>query len=356
MWEMWNHFAIGLDLGGPGAELESLISELPASVDTVVALGALAAQHLIHQTPDEQREAIRLADEAIALAAGWGTRSARRWPGASAAGPGSASATPTGWARWTRRRPTSSATRWGPSPSPSRSGGRGRSTTGAGPRPELSTRRRLSTLAEQRGLSYMTSFSVAEEVRCLAELGRLREAVALAETVHADDEAQPRWAVVARALALADLGELDAGTVAEVAATPPASPDDLRHVLGSMLVAGTWAPAEVPALVPASATSRRTPSGTAPWSCSPGSCGWLSTPGRRNWWPGCRTSPAPRLCPRPSDRTSAGCSPAIRPARARGRPLEEDGTVGRGRLALLDLAELRPERGPDAVRAWSRSA
>src|SRR5262249_33023217 len=109
-------------------------------------------------------------------------------------------------------------------------------------------RREMEIVAERRGLGYMTSFSVAEEVRCLAELGRLREAIALAETVNAE-EAQPRWAVVARAVALADLGELDAGTVAEVAATPPASEGDLRHVLGKMRVAGTWRPADVPDLL-----------------------------------------------------------------------------------------------------------
>jgi hypothetical protein len=42
--------------------------------------------------------------------------------------------------------------------------------------------------------------------------------------------------VVQRALALADLGELDGDTIAAVIATPPADEGDLRHVLGSALV------------------------------------------------------------------------------------------------------------------------
>ena len=49
-------------------------------------------------------------------------------------------------------------------------------------------------------------------------------------------DAQPRWAVVQRALALIDLGELDDATVDAVRTTRPADERDLRHVVGSVAV------------------------------------------------------------------------------------------------------------------------
>ena len=92
------------------------------------------------------------------------------------------------------------------------------------------------------------SFSIAERVRCLAELGRWREVVALADTVDLA-EAQPRWAAVQRALALAELGELGEADVELVRRTPPASDDDLRHLLGTLLVEAIWAPDRVDELI-----------------------------------------------------------------------------------------------------------
>ena len=94
----------------------------------------------------------------------------------------------------------------------------------------------------------MVSFSVAERVRCLAELGRWHDVVALADTVDLT-EAQPRWAAVQRALALAELGALGEDDVDLVRRTPPASDDDLRHVLGTVLVESIWSPERVDELI-----------------------------------------------------------------------------------------------------------
>ena len=74
-----------------------------------------------------------------------------------------------------------------------------------GPAEELAAREDLEHFAITTGQAYVVSFSIAERVRCLAELGRWREVVALADTVDLA-EAQPRWAAVQRALALAELG------------------------------------------------------------------------------------------------------------------------------------------------------
>jgi DNA-binding SARP family transcriptional activator len=248
-WEMWNHFATGLDMTGPRAEMTGLIAEMPDTVATVTAMGVLAALDLIHQTPESQRAAIVAAEEAIALAQRLGhpehTGLARSVRGRARLGLGDAG----GLREMEEAQADLERYELGTFQVAYQIWRAGAEHHWSGPEAELATRRRLAVTAEQRGLSYMTSFSVAEEVRCLAELGRFREAIALAETVDATNEAQPRWAVVQRALCLADLGELDPRTVAAVAATPPASDDDLRHVLGQLLVAGTAAPADVPALV-----------------------------------------------------------------------------------------------------------
>ena len=120
----------------------------------------------------------------------------------------------------------------------------------SGPAEELAAREDLEDYAITTGQAYVVSFSIAERVRCLAELGRWREVVALADTVDLS-EAQPRWAAVQRALALAELGELGAEDVELVRRTPPASDDDLRHVLGTMLVEAIWAPDRIDELIDA---------------------------------------------------------------------------------------------------------
>jgi hypothetical protein len=56
---------------------------------------------------------------------------------------------------------------------------------------------------------------------------------------------------VQRALALAELGELGAEDIELVRRTPPASDDDLRHVLGTMLVEAIWAPDRLDELIDA---------------------------------------------------------------------------------------------------------
>ena len=106
-----------------------------------------------------------------------------------------------------------------------------------GPAAELTARQELETLAASRGLQFITSMSIAEDVRVLYELGRFDEAITLAEQIHeAGVEAQPRWGAVQRALALLDTGALDDATVEAVRRTPPADEGDLRHILGVALV------------------------------------------------------------------------------------------------------------------------
>ena len=117
-----------------------------------------------------------------------------------------------------------------------------------GPEAELAAREAMEEWAIAHDSHYVISYSIAERVRCLAELGRWREVVSLADTVDLA-EAQPRWAAVQRALALHELGELTLADVELVRRTPPASDDDLRHVLGAMLVEGIWEPARVDELV-----------------------------------------------------------------------------------------------------------
>jgi hypothetical protein len=105
-----------------------------------------------------------------------------------------------------------------------------------GPAAEWQARQEIETIVEARGLYVVRSMSIAEEVRVLWELGRLREAIALADSIDLRVDAQPRWAVVQRALALIDLRELDAATVDAVRTTRPADERDLRHVVGSVAV------------------------------------------------------------------------------------------------------------------------
>jgi hypothetical protein len=249
MWEMWNNFALGRDLDGPAREMARLVEELPRSVDTATGLGALAALSVIQQTQESQRRAIAQADAAMVMAEEVGHPERSGLPRAVRGRARLGLGDPGGLEEMDGA--LSDLSRWemGSYQVAFYIWQAGALHHWRGPAAELAARRELETVAERRGLGYMTSFSVAEEVRCLAELGRLREAITLAESVNAEDEAQPRWAVVARALALADLGELDARTITQVEGTPPASDDDLRHVLGKMLVAGTWRPGDVPELI-----------------------------------------------------------------------------------------------------------
>jgi hypothetical protein len=117
-----------------------------------------------------------------------------------------------------------------------------------GPAAELAAREAMEEWAVAHNSHYVISYSTAERVRCLAELGRWREVLSLADTVDLA-EAQPRWAVVQRALALHELGELTLADVELVRRTPPASDDDLRHVLGTMLVEAIWDPERLDELV-----------------------------------------------------------------------------------------------------------
>jgi hypothetical protein len=106
-----------------------------------------------------------------------------------------------------------------------------------GPAAEMKARQETDALAASRGLQAITSWSIAEKVRVLYELGRFDESIALAEQIHETEvEAQPRWGAVQRALTLLDTGALDDTTVEAVRHAPPADEGDLRHILGVALV------------------------------------------------------------------------------------------------------------------------
>jgi tetratricopeptide (TPR) repeat protein len=96
-------------------------------------------------------------------------------------------------------------------------------------------------MATTRGIRSLVSMGAAEEVRVLAELGRLDDAIARAEELDAEDDAQLRWSVVQRGLCLLDLSRLDTAEVERIANTPWSEPGDMRHVLGVALVRSGFA-------------------------------------------------------------------------------------------------------------------
>jgi hypothetical protein len=62
-----------------------------------------------------------------------------------------------------------------------------------GPGAEWQARKDLEALAQERGLQVIASMGIAEEVRVLYELGKLREAIERADTIGSIPDAQPRW-------------------------------------------------------------------------------------------------------------------------------------------------------------------
>jgi DNA-binding SARP family transcriptional activator/tetratricopeptide (TPR) repeat protein len=229
-------FSLGHDWAPAISAALRAADTLPPSREAARNLSTLALAELIKQTQPSLRSAIGFADRAIAIAASHGTGGdalahvvrgrARLSLGDGGgldeleAGLGDVMRYESGtWALGTRMWLAGALHHW------------------RGPAAELQARQELEAIAESRGLQYITSMSIAEEVRVLYELGRFDEAIALAERIHeADVEAQPRWGAVQRALALLDTGALDDATVEDVRRAPPADQGDLRHILGVALV------------------------------------------------------------------------------------------------------------------------
>jgi DNA-binding SARP family transcriptional activator len=236
-------FALGRDWAPALEACRRAAGELPPSAAAVRNLAALAMADLMTQTQESLASAVEQADRALTMAeehhtGGAGLALVVRGRARLSLGDGAGMPElrqglddvlrhePAAIAIGTRQWLAGALHHW------------------AGPAAELAERIELERIAATRGLQFLVSEGIAEHVRVLCELGRLREAVELADSIEATDDAQPRWAVVQRALALLDLGELDEVTVHAVAATPPADEGDLRHVVGVALVRAAQALAD----------------------------------------------------------------------------------------------------------------
>jgi DNA-binding SARP family transcriptional activator len=216
--------------------LHQLLADFPAGPIHIRALGVLAVNLVLGQTPESFARAIEVSERAIAMARdlgdediavlAFGTRGRARlalgdgrgladMDRAQERGPGSL---PPFVVLGTRQWYAGAAHHW------------------SGPAAELKIREDLEDYAWRTGLEFLVSFGVAERLRCLWELGRAEECVAEADRIDRRSDAMTRWVVVQRALALADLGRLDDGVLEEVLATPPADDTDLRHVIGTAVV------------------------------------------------------------------------------------------------------------------------
>lgn len=216
--------------------LDELLADFPDGPVHVQALGVLAVNLVIGQTPESFARAVEVSDTAIEMAAAlgdediavlsFGTRGRARLALGDASG----------LADMDR------AQQRGPERLPpfvvlgTRQWYAGAAHHWQGPAAELRIREELEDYARRTGLEFLVSFGVAERLRCLWELGRAAECVAEADRIDRRSDAMTRWVVVQRALALSDLGRLDDGVLAEVLATPPADETDLRHVIGTAVV------------------------------------------------------------------------------------------------------------------------
>ena len=233
-------FTMGRPFEPALAAIERAISTLPPSRALVRALSTRGMVQLMGQTPESMRAAIVTADDAIAMASALGCGGdafSHVIRGRARVGLGDE----TGLDELEHYLGDLSFYETGTINVGARQWWAGALHHWRGPVAEWQAREELETVVEARGLFVVRSMSVAEEVRVLWELGRLREAIALADTVDLTVDAQPRWAVVQRALALIDLGELDQATIDAVRRTPPADERDLRHVVGAAAVLMTEA-------------------------------------------------------------------------------------------------------------------
>lgn len=228
-------FSLGIDLDSAIAALARAVDVLPAGLPVVRSLSMLAMAQMVAQTQDSLRAAIATADRAISMAFDTGVRQtglAHVVRGRARLGLGDER----GMAELENALPDLTRYESGTLAIGARQWLAGALHHWRGPAAEWAARQELEALAAARGLQFVTSMGVAEDVRVLCELGRLRDAIGLADSVELGSDAMPRWAVVQRALALLDLGELDDATLARAVDTPPADPGDLRHVLGAVLV------------------------------------------------------------------------------------------------------------------------
>jgi DNA-binding SARP family transcriptional activator/class 3 adenylate cyclase/tetratricopeptide (TPR) repeat protein len=229
-------FALGHDFGPATSAALRAAETLPPSRAAVRNLATLAMAELVGQSQQSLRNAIGFADRAIRIAADHGTagdafahvvRGRARLSLGDGEGMDELEAGLDDVLRYETGTFTVATRMW---------------FAGAlhhwrGPAAELKARQELEALAASRGLEFITSMSIAEDVRVLYELGRFGEAIALAEQIREEDvEAQLRWGAVQRALLLLDTGALDDATVDAVQHIPPADQGDLRHILGVALV------------------------------------------------------------------------------------------------------------------------
>jgi DNA-binding SARP family transcriptional activator/tetratricopeptide (TPR) repeat protein len=228
-------FTQGRDLAPVYAAIGRARAELPPSRAAVRNLGTLSALRLMEQTTESLQMAIEVSTEAIELARAHGTGGdgiARVVRGRARLSLGDAD----GLEELENALEEVVLTESGTHAFGTRQWHAGAMHHWRGPAAERASRDALEALAAKRGLRAIASMSLAEDVRVAYELGDLRGAIAMVEDVPVEGEAQPRWAIVQRGLALLDLGELDSEAVAQVLATPPADDGDLRHVLGVALV------------------------------------------------------------------------------------------------------------------------
>ena len=235
-------FALGRPYDDEIAALERAVAELGPSVQLVRALSVLGTTAVMAQTEEDHRAAVDYADRALRTAAdvaGIDGALAHVVRGRARLGLGDGGG-------------LGELTEWLDRMATEESGtiiiGTHQWLAGAqhhwvGPAAEWETRVKVNAMARARGLEFLTSFSVAEEIRVLWELGDHRGAIDLADSDavgRVEFDAQARWAVVQRAMALRELGELTNADVDLVRSTPPADDGDLRHVLGAALIAAMW--------------------------------------------------------------------------------------------------------------------
>ena len=229
-------FALGHDWGPAIAAAQRAADTLPPSREAARNLSTLAMWELAGQNPRSLQEAVRIAERAIAMAAACGNggdalahivRGRARASLGDGAGMDELESSLDDVLRYES----------GTSAMGARNFYAGALHHWRGPAAELRARQDTDALAASRGLQVITSWSIAEKVRVLHELGRFDESIALAEQIREQAvEAQPRWGAVQRALTLLDTGALDDTTVETVRHAPPADEGDLRHILGVALV------------------------------------------------------------------------------------------------------------------------
>jgi tetratricopeptide (TPR) repeat protein len=229
-------FALGHDWGPVISAAQRAAGTLAPSREAVRNLSTLAMWELAGQTPQSLRKAIAIADQAIAIAAEHGTGGdahAHVLRGRARASLGDGG----GMVELESSLDDVKQYESGTTAIAVRNFYAGALHHWRGPAAELKARQETDALAASRGLQVITSWSIAEKVRVLYELGRFDESIALAEQIHEQAvEAQPRWGAVQRALTLLDTGALDDASVEAVKHAPPADDGDLRHILGVALV------------------------------------------------------------------------------------------------------------------------